>query len=301
MMTRNMAIIAITATIIALAPGLFTGRADAQESSSTGASGWFQDCRPAAVGDYDPILAFGQPGGSHRHDFYGNEAASPVVDRVALSTGVQTCSFRDGRAFGNRSLYWVEDLKLRTGQFAGPRRTTAYYNGDSRQAGELIHPFPSDLNAIVRDDNVMANTKMFFACGGLLGDGNSAQDGGTKWDRPHDCDPKSKYPYVFANIQFGSCSNSMVDSEDHVSHLAFPTESGCPASHPFDVPKLRLGVRYNTWQGEGAVMADGDDPATGFHADVMHMFDLEQFQLLIDSCINSGINCNNNPAKRAGI
>src|SRR5215203_51010 len=62
MMTRNMAIIAITATIIALAPGLFTGRADAQESSSTGASGWFQDCRPAAVGDYDPILAFGRPG-----------------------------------------------------------------------------------------------------------------------------------------------------------------------------------------------------------------------------------------------
>ena len=207
----------------------------------------------------------------------------------------------DGRAFGNRSLYWVEDLKLRTGLFAGPRRTTAYYNGNPRQAGELIHPFPSDLNAIVRDDNVMANTKMFFACGGLLGDGNSAQDGGTKWDRPHDCDPKSKQPYVFANIQFGSCSNSMVDSEDHVSHLVFPTDSGCPASHPFDVPKLRLGVRYNTWQGEGAVMADGDDPATGFHADVMHMFDLEQFQLLIDSCINSGINCNNNPAKRAGI
>ena len=246
-------------------------------------------------------MAFGQPGGSHRHDFYGNEAASPFVDRLALSTGVQTCSFVDGRAFGNRSLYWVEDLKLRNGQFAGPRRTTVYYNGDAEQAGELIHPFPSDLNAIVRDDNVMANTKMFFACGGLLGDGNSAQNGGTKWDRPHNCDPKSKYPYVFANIQFGSCSNSMVDSEDHVSHLAFPTVSGCPESHPFDVPKLRLGVRYNTWQGEGAVMADGDDPATGFHADVMHMFDPGQFQLLIDRCINAGISCNNNPAKKAGI
>ena len=40
---------------------------------------------------------------------------------------------------------------------------------------------------------------------------------------------------------------------------------------------------------------------TGFHADVMHMFDPGQFQLLIDSCINSGISCNNNPAKKAGI
>jgi Domain of unknown function (DUF1996) len=126
-------------------------------------------------------------------------------------------------------------------------------------------------------------------------------DGGTKWDRPQGCDPKSKHPYVFANIQFGSCSNSMVDSEYHVSHLAFPTASGCPNSHPFDVPKLRLGVRYNTWQGKGAVMADGDDPAKGFHADVMHMFDPEQFKLLLDSCINSGINCHSNPAKYAGI
>src|SRR5215211_4328623 len=78
MTTRSMAIIAITATVIALVP-IFAGRAVAQESSSTGASGWFQDCRPAAVGNYDPLLAFGQPGGSHMHNFYGNEAASPFV------------------------------------------------------------------------------------------------------------------------------------------------------------------------------------------------------------------------------
>ena len=93
------------------------------------------------------------------HNFYGNKAASPFVDRLALSTGIQTCSFVDGRAFGNRSLYWVEDLKLRNGQFAGPRRTTAYYNGDSVQAGELIHPFPTDLNAIVRDDSAQAKAR----------------------------------------------------------------------------------------------------------------------------------------------
>jgi hypothetical protein len=98
MTIRNMVIVAITATIIALAP-TSAGRADAQESSSTGASGWFQDCRPAAVGDFDPLLAFSQPGGSHMHNFYGNEAASPFVDRTALSTGVQTCSFVDERSF----------------------------------------------------------------------------------------------------------------------------------------------------------------------------------------------------------
>lgn len=252
--------------------------------------GWFQWCEYSDTGHDDPIVYPGQPGASHRHVEYGMDF-NAYSTRAKLMATPGECFFEDGTQGGNHSAYWVQDIKLRDGTYAGGVFSTAYYTSwPGAQLFKMEAP-PKGIKAVVRD---VPGAKIKWACGGRGG----GMGGSSNY--PHDCDPTSDRPYVSANFVFPSCSDGRKDSADHISHLAFPRDSGrCPASHPTPIPRLRMGVRYDTFKGADARMASMDDrdPSRYAHADYFNAWNEQNFDFLLKNCIKAQVKCWRKPSK----
>jgi hypothetical protein len=269
--------------------------ASAKRNSSDPEDGWFQRCSLAKTGYFDPIVFPNTPPDvGHRHLFFGSTAISYDSSASDLQAGGSTCSFKEGvdpPDGGNNSGYWVPDLMLRDGNWAGGAQLNAYYKkGASSVNAHKIVPFPEGLKMLIRDRN-NTQTKVDWFCSGLNGEANNGKFAA----RPYDCDPNSSYKYVTARITFPQCGTGATDSQDHISHMAYADSSGCPSTHRLIFPRLHLSVKYNTSFGAGAQLAGDDplhtDPATGFHADYFEGWKPGTMQFFVDTCIRGGVNC----------
>jgi hypothetical protein len=263
-------------------------------------SGWFQRCSLAKTEYFDPIVFPGMPPNvGHRHLYFGSTAISYNSSASDLQAGGSTCRFNDGTVDpvdgGNNSGYWVPDLMLRNGEWAGGAQVNAYYKkGASSIYAHKVEPFPEGLKMVIRDRN-NNQTKVDWYCSGLTGEGNNGKFAG----RPYDCDSTTPYEYVTAHITFPQCGTGATDSRDHISHMAYPGSNGCPSTHRRVFPRLNVTVKYNTPLGSGAQLATepGEedpahaDPATGFHADYFEGWKPGTMKTFVDTCIRGGINC----------
>jgi hypothetical protein len=268
-------------------------------------SGWFQRCTVAKTGKFDPIVFPGTPPPvGHRHLFFGSTAISHTSSTPSdLQAGSSTCLFEAGTkaatAFpefgangGNFSSYWIPDLKVRNGTWAGGKQLNAYYRkGASSIDPHTVKSFPSGLKMLIRDRN-NSKTDVSWFCSGLT-EGNN----GIYRERPYDCDPDTAQKYVSVRIRFPQCGNGALDNKvDHISHMVFAGDNGCPSTHPHEFVRLFITVKYDTSFGANAKLAshDGDpahaDPATGFHADYFEAWD-GTLDFFVDHCIRAGINC----------
>jgi hypothetical protein len=297
-------------------------------------NGWFQKCGPVldnpdttpveGTGEYDPIVFPNNPGPvGHRHLFFGATSISPDIKseqpelfpelfRTTLLEGGTTCRFKNGTdlafdppAGGNRSAYWVPDLKLSNGLWAGGKQLNAYYKkGASSVDAKKIVPYPDGLEMLIRDStSPKASVKWY--CSNTNGEGNN----GNMQARPYNCNPNGTYPWVTAQITFPQCGNGDADTtddlqkypkgDDHISHVVYPSSSGCPLDHPQVFPRLFVTVKYSASLGAGALLAASDpdhaDPATNFHVDYFEAWQEGRLQFYIDNCIKAGINCNSIP------
>ena len=283
-------------------------------------NGWFQKCGPVldnpdttpveGTGEYDPIVFPNNPGPvGHRHLFFGATSISPDISpdlfRTTLLDGGTTCRFKNGTdlafdppAGGNRSAYWVPDLKLSNGQWAGGKQLNAYYKkGASSVDANDIVPYPDGLEMLIRDStSPKASVKWY--CSNTNGEGNN----GNMQASPYNCNPSGTYPWVTAQITFPQCgATGATDSEDHISHVVYPSSGGCPPDHPVVYPRLFVTVKYATSLGKGALLSaietdpDHADPATNFHVDYFEAWQEGRLQFYIDKCIKAGINCNSIP------
>jgi hypothetical protein len=288
--------------------------ADIQDSSN----GWFQKCGPVVVddpntpevegtGEYDPIVAPGKFPYGHRHLFFGATAINYNSTRASLLAGGTTCRFKNGTDIivegepdpsgGNRSAYWVPDLQLSDGTWAGGKQLNAYYKkGASSVDANAIKPYPDGLKMIIRDTTSSKASVKWF-CSNINGEGNN----GNLQERPYNCKAGGTYPWVTAHITFPQCGATGVTdttdpNNDHISHVVYPTSNGCPTDHPVVYPRLFVTVKYNTSLGKGALLAgENSDPATGFHVDYWEAWKPDRLQFYIDKCIMAGINCNSTP------
>jgi hypothetical protein len=251
-------------------------------------AGWFQRCALAKTGKFDPIVYPDRPPPvGHRHLFFGATAISYDSSLSDLRTGGTTCRFEDGTSGGNNSSYWIPDLKLRNGNYAGGAQINAYYKkGASSVDAHDIKPFPEGLKMVIHDRN-NRQTQVSWFCSGLNGEGNN----GKFAKRPYDCDPDGLHPYVTARITFPQCGTGATDSRDHIRHMAYAGDRGCPRSHPREFPRLFITAKYDTSRGAGSRMAGGEDPATGFHADYFEAWQPGTLESFVEACIRGGINC----------
>jgi hypothetical protein len=269
-------------------------------------SGWFQRCSLAKTGVFDPIVFPGEPEPvGHRHLFFGSTAISHTSSTPSdLQAGDSTCLFEAGTkaatAFpefgangGNYSSYWIPDLKLRNGNWAGGKQLNAYYRkGASSIDPHTVKSFPSGLKMVIRDRND-SKTNVRWFCSGLT-EGNN----GIFRERPYDCDPNTAQKYVTARITFPQCGDGRLDSDNHISHMVFAGEDGCPPSHPHEFVRLFITVKYDTPWGANSQLAATEpvdpahaDPATGFHADYIEAWKPGTLDFFVERCIHAGINC----------
>ncbi len=106
----------------------------------------------------------------------------------------------------------------------------------------------------------------------------------TSWaDGPH--------PYVTARITFPQCGTGVIDSRNHIKHMAYADDRGCPRSHPREFPRLFISAKYDASRGAGSRLAGGESTATGFHADYFEAWHPGTQKPFVDACIRGGINC----------
>jgi Domain of unknown function (DUF1996) len=251
-------------------------------------AGWFQRCSLARTGSFDPLVYPNRrPPVGHRHLFFGSTAIRYNSSLSNLRAGGTTCRFENGTSGGNKSSYWIPDLRLRNGNYAGGAQINAYYKkGASSIDAHDIKPFPSGLKMVIHDRN-NRQTQVSWFCSGLNGEGNN----GRFAKRPYDCDPTTPYKYVTARITFPQCGTGATNSRDHIRHMAYAGDRGCPKTHPHEFPRLFITAKYDTSRGAGSRMAGGEDTATGFHADYFEAWQPGRLKFFVDACIRGGINC----------
>jgi len=287
----------------AVGAALLAAMAAPQDSSAQGApdpaAGWFQRCSLAKTGYFDPIVYPGTPPRvGHRHLFFGSTAISYDSRASDLQAGGTTCRFQDGTVDpvdgGNNSSYWAPDLRLRNGNWAGGAQLNAYYKkGAGSIDPQRVEPFPAGLKMVIRDRN-NNQTRVRWFCSGLTGEGNN----GKFAERPYDCDRSTPYKYVTTRITFPQCGTGATNSRNHISHMVYAGDNGCPKTHPHVFPRVNITLKYDTSLGARSRLAasagedpDHSDPATGFHADYFEGWKPGTLEPFVDACIRGGINC----------
>src|SRR5215218_9097157 len=121
-------------------------RAEAADPAIKPNTGFSQDCQQSAVGNFDPIVFPGQPAAGHRHVFFGSTAISYHSTLADLQAGTSNCKFRSTYPNTNKSAYWVPDLLLRSGKWAGIGKAEIYYRAGNLSDAEIakMQAFPPD-------------------------------------------------------------------------------------------------------------------------------------------------------------
>jgi hypothetical protein len=251
-------------------------------------TGFSQDCQQsAAAGNFDPIVFPNDPApeGGHRHVFFGSTAIKSDATLADLQAGTSTCKFRSKYLNTNKSAYWLPDLLLRTGKWAGIGSVQIYYRAGNLSDAEIakMQAFPADLKMIV--DNV-PESDVNWECT-QAGDANNPQ-----FNYPQNCaDGYNNTLHIF----FPQCGNGSLDSGNHRIHMAFPVNGQCPTDHPNVYPRINYAVHYYRAQkGAGAQLSSGD-AYTSAHADAWEAWDSQNLQALIEKCIKSVVSCGKTP------
>ena len=183
----------------------------------------------------DPIVFPGQPGKSHLHTFFGNTGTNASTTAASLAgSGNSSCA---GGTL-NRSAYWVPAMiDTRTGAPIKPNSSIFYYktgyNGISPQA---VQPLPAGLRMVSGNpQNHQSASPARYGCVG-------GADQGWYGSTIPNCSVGSE---LIMEVIFPQCWDGVnLDSPDHISHMASPSNGACPASHPVPVPVVSFEVHY---------------------------------------------------------
>jgi Domain of unknown function (DUF1996) len=230
----------------------------------------------------DPIMFPGQPGASHLHQFSGNVTTNAGSTYEAMLGQPTSCPYSKDTA-----AYWVPALVSPSGAPLAPVRMSAYYRNKPSN-GQLVVAFPPDLRLIAGYPTVATGTK------GRLG--WNCKDSHPYLASPPDC-RGIRTKGVKAHVVFPNCWNGSVDSDDHRSHVVYPSGSECPTSHPLKLPKLSLHVTWPVKDARGYWLSSDSSPDTAagttLHADLWNTWDQTELERLTEVCLNGQLSCKN--------
>lgn len=234
----------------------------------------------------DPIVYPGQPGASHLHAFFGNTGADAhsTAESIANS-GNSTCV----GGVANRSAYWVPALiDTRNGKPVVPDDPIWYYKtGYGGVDAADVQPMPSGLRMIAGSMNATApQDHAYWDC---------FETGGSRGASIPNC---AVGLHVVMSVVFPQCWDGVnLDSPNHKSHMAYPTGSGCPESHPHPIPEISLNVKYLVRAEDDAthwrLSSDNLELPPGYstHADWFDGWDPEIRDTWVENCDQAGKDC----------
>ncbi|GAB3441945.1 DUF1996 domain-containing protein [Actinophytocola sediminis] len=224
----------------------------------------------------DPIVAPNLPGASHSHDFFGNHATDAFSEYEDLLGSTGNCN-----PASDISSYWVPTL-YRNNQPVVPTGITFYYLGEGVQNPAATQPTPVGLKIVA------GNAK-------ATGDNDSI----ARWSCLHagHVSPSKNFVNCPSGTQletyldFPQCWNgTSLDSANHQSHMSYPVGGNCPSSHPVQVPKLRMVLRYPV-SGDPSVLRLASGDGRTMHGDFFNVWPADEMERRVRDCIRPVVKC----------
>ena len=279
-------------------------------------------CLAGQVSRDDPIVYPGQPGKSHLHQFFGNTGTNANSTYQSLrTTGGSTCT-RSTDVSPQRSAYWMPAMLDGAGNVVKPDWINTYYKrapaSDPRCAvttdpavtGKCIE-IPNGLRFILgynmatgtggpTDMNSLDSWAMGFDC--VTSDFNGTSYTGIKHTIT-DIIATGKCPinaWLRVYLTFPACwDGKNLDTPDHRSHMAFGTNVGCPADHPYAIPEIAIQAFFRTdanflagkWHLASDEMMPGTVPGATLHMDYWEAWSETIKDLWNSHCIDEKLTC----------
>jgi hypothetical protein len=233
----------------------------------------------------DPIVALGQPGLSHRHDFFGNRTTNAFSTPDSMLGQATSCE----RQLDTAS-YWAPSL-FDHGEPVSPLGLDAYYRPGPGIDPTTVQPYPHGLMMIAGDHTATAPQSTSF-----VGWGCGIQG-----------DPQVEPPICPADaplrlkVVFPDCWDGVnLDSEDHTSHVTASVGGTCPESHPVAIPQLTLSIGYPI-SGEGHDLSLSSGSVLSGHADFVNAWDEAELTRQVVKCLHRGLVCGVVPNKAEDV
>lgn len=277
-------------------------------------------CNAAQLSYDDPIVYPGQPGKSHLHQYFGNDAANANSTYASLRTsGNSTCN-----SPLNRSAYWQPAMLNGKGQVVRPDYVAVYYKRRPKtdplcaKIGIACVDLPRGLRFVfgfnMLNPAALPTGSAYFNCAGT---------GGKQGHYPSiieaapNCPVGSQLGFIISAPECWDGKN--LDSADHRSHVAYSKYIGqsyaqCPATHPYVIPTFTMGSWFTTddtldrsgvWDGthnSWHLSSDEADamwgmtmpirkPGSSIHADWFGAWDDPVLAMWHGNCIDKLLNC----------
>ncbi|WP_175401872.1 DUF1996 domain-containing protein [Veronia pacifica] len=289
-----------------LKPGLQLSSEDYGERED-GSGAFRTHCLESHQSNDDPLVYPDQPNATHSHVFFGNPSVDAFTKAKSLRQATKTTC--DGNTL-NRSAYWVPALYGADGRRIPYIEPLFYYKTGYHLPASSIQTPPEDLRMIAGQamPNVLQSTQAVkFRCASWTSNQSWFDDGDPLDHIAHIPDCK-KGDLVEMRIVFPQCwDGKNLDSDDHQSHMAYPSEAtppmtgtgACPASHPIAIPE----ISYNF----AIYVTDETGPSTAWrlssdmnaklpaghsaHADWMNGWDNDIMRAIVENCLNPAFEC----------
>jgi hypothetical protein len=268
---------------------------------SPGSAGWIVSCGYSHSLPDDPIVAPGQSGASHLHDFFANVTTKASSTYGSMTAGGTTCPKTSGDTAG----YWVPALYQNgvqvlaqgpppTGTKAGTsgaRQQFYYRNNLNGYPPSAIETIPADLRIIAgngkaqsAEDNYYLGRELYWGC--------SDNSTGKLKAPPASCSTG----IISLHVGFPNCWDGIrVDSSDHRSHMSYPVENAqdeyvCPGTHPVPIPRVIMRLEYPVGTVTGYISLSSGAPYS-IHGDFWNTWVQSRLNELVDACIDRGLDC----------
>ncbi|MGQ5264452.1 DUF1996 domain-containing protein [Micromonospora sp. ZYX-F-536] len=226
----------------------------------------------------DPIIFPGLPGASHMHSFFGSTVTNAHTTLLDLVNSPTTCNPRT-----DVSSYWVPTL-YNNNVPVEPTIVTFYYLGEGVRADVVAatQPIPQGLRIVAGNARATGPNESI-----------------ARWSCLHAGHVAPSKDFVTcpagtmmeSYLDFPQCWNGRdLDSPDHKSHMAYPVNQACPATHPVHVPKLRQVLRYPV-NGNPAQFRLASGAGYTMHGDFFNAWPVAEMARRVQDCIRPVIKC----------
>ncbi|MET1000320.1 MAG: DUF1996 domain-containing protein, partial [Acidimicrobiia bacterium] len=186
-----------------------------------------------------------------------------------------TCDKRaDTAAYWHPTLYDGDEI-------VEPNSLVAYYRAAPGVAPAEVEVFPPGLAMIAGDSTARAPQRgeaAGWACG------VSTRLSST----PPDCPARAPLHMV---LTFPDCwDGRRLDSDDHVSHVAYSAAGACPSTQPVHVPQLTASIGFPI-SGAGHALSLASGSVYSALGDFLNAWDPDGLRREVEACINRDVVC----------
>lgn len=246
----------------------------------------------------DPIVFPNQPGASHKHCFFAarNVNAFTTTPQQIRANGTSAV------VAGETNAYWImcPEVNGQPTTFATAKNALFYWRKKQGSFGTgVVHQPPDGLRWVIGNSHatsVASNTdltgdsRLGFRCG---------TGGGTFGTQP--VSPCSAGIEVLHAVNpncvaVDAGGAPLLDSPNHRSHMAYPSGSRCPASHPYAIWRQEAFYRIKVPTSGTFSLTFSSGPYYTVHADTFIAMEPSYASRFQTRCIDANIDCGTNPA-----